>query len=131
MAPAESRGEAMNKGKAANSIKRSPISWVGGKYYLANKLIPLFPEHTTYVEVFGGERSSTNMYKRETTGADHERLIDCLLKIKGKAMLSGYDNGLYDRLGWRKALVGESAIAVQKRIGGERLKKNEYVWVNY
>ena len=32
----------------------SPLSWIGGKFYLAGKLIKLFPEHKTYVEAFGG-----------------------------------------------------------------------------
>ncbi|MEM5592883.1 DNA adenine methylase [Niallia circulans] len=33
---------------------KSPIKWVGGKSKLVNKLIPIFPEHKGYVEVFGG-----------------------------------------------------------------------------
>lgn len=30
------------------------IPWIGGKRRLADKIIPLFPEHTCYVEVFTG-----------------------------------------------------------------------------
>ena len=33
---------------------RSPIPYFGGKAALADRLISLFPEHKTYVEVFGG-----------------------------------------------------------------------------
>jgi len=33
---------------------RAPFPWVGSKYYLADKLLPLIPKHHTYVEVFGG-----------------------------------------------------------------------------
>lgn len=33
---------------------KSPISWVGGKFKLANDIISLIPEHKRYVEVFGG-----------------------------------------------------------------------------
>lgn len=33
---------------------RSPIKWFGGKSQLAHKIIPLFPLHHIYVEVFGG-----------------------------------------------------------------------------
>jgi DNA adenine methylase len=33
---------------------RSPIQWFGGKQLLAKKLLPLIPEHHTYVEPFGG-----------------------------------------------------------------------------
>ena len=34
--------------------KPSLFRYMGGKYYLADNLIPLFPEHACYVEVFGG-----------------------------------------------------------------------------
>ena len=33
---------------------RSPLCWPGGKYSIAAKLVALFPEHTCYVEPFGG-----------------------------------------------------------------------------
>jgi DNA adenine methylase len=33
---------------------KSPISWYGGKYYMAKDIIGLFPEHKLYVEGFGG-----------------------------------------------------------------------------
>lgn len=33
---------------------KSPIAYFGGKTKLASKLIPMFPDHTRYVEVFGG-----------------------------------------------------------------------------
>lgn len=33
---------------------RSPIPWFGGKQLMSGKLLPLFPEHHTYVEAFGG-----------------------------------------------------------------------------
>lgn len=32
----------------------SPISWVGGKSRLKKHIIPIIPQHTCYVEVFGG-----------------------------------------------------------------------------
>ena len=37
-------------------MKNKPVllCYFGGKYHLAPKLIPLFPEHHCYVEVFGG-----------------------------------------------------------------------------
>ncbi len=34
---------------------KSPLSWVGGKSRMVHKLLPLIPEHKTYVEVFGGQ----------------------------------------------------------------------------
>lgn len=34
---------------------RSPLrGWLGGKYQLANRIIPLIPQHTCYVEPFAG-----------------------------------------------------------------------------
>ena len=33
---------------------RGPIPYVGGKVKIAGKIIELFPEHRTFVEVFGG-----------------------------------------------------------------------------
>ena len=36
---------------------RSPIKWFGGKGQMTKKLLPLIPEHVTYVEVFGGGAS--------------------------------------------------------------------------
>lgn len=33
---------------------KSPLAWQGGKSLLTEKIIPLIPEHTTYVELFAG-----------------------------------------------------------------------------
>jgi DNA adenine methylase len=36
---------------------RPPVKWHGGKYYLCQQIIALFPPHQTYVEPFGGGAS--------------------------------------------------------------------------
>jgi DNA adenine methylase len=44
-------------------------------------------------------------YRHEMTDADHAELVELLLSIKGKAVLSGYDNPLYKPLesaGWTR-----------------------------
>lgn len=35
-------------------MHKSPVTWFGGKYYIADKLISLMPGTKCYVEVFGG-----------------------------------------------------------------------------
>ncbi len=40
----------------AQSLK-SPLRWIGGKAKLVKKILPLLPEHETYVEVFAGGAS--------------------------------------------------------------------------
>lgn len=84
---------------------------------------------------FTAERSSRKVYEYEMTNDDHVRLVDMLLNIQGKAMLSGYDTPLYAPLelaGWEKIQIGERNIAINlKKDSAPRIRKNEYVWVNY
>jgi DNA adenine methylase len=36
-------------------MKANPlVPWIGGKSRLAKQILPLFPEHTCYVEAFAG-----------------------------------------------------------------------------
>ena len=79
------------------------------------------------------ERTMSFEYNFELTDEDHKEMTEILLKIKGKAVLSGYDNILYNKLennGWKKVLLGEyskrsSSHAVKKGIG------KKYLWINY
>jgi len=38
-------------------VLRPPVKWHGGKYYLAKRIISLFPPHRIYLEAFGGAAS--------------------------------------------------------------------------
>jgi DNA adenine methylase len=56
-------------------------------------------------------------YKHEMTIRDHEDLIDMLLSIKGKAMLSGYRHEVHEPLekaGWRRLDFETACFAVGK-----------------
>lgn len=44
-------------------MKKSFLSYLGGKSLLANKIIPLIPEHTCYCEVFAG--AAWMLFKKE------------------------------------------------------------------
>lgn len=77
-------------------------------------------------------RSQKKSYKYEMSRADHLELVQVLLSIKGKAILSGYDNDIYDILvenGWRKELLGDFSKASSN--AKERPVAQEYVWLNF
>ena len=39
---------------AKKKMLNAPIKWVGGKFKLRKRIVELIPEHSCYVEVFGG-----------------------------------------------------------------------------
>jgi len=68
------------------------------RYDTPDTLFYLDPPYVSSTRKDGG-------YAHELTDADHAELVDALLKLKGKALLSGYPNALYDRLvvaGWQR-----------------------------
>jgi len=68
---------------------------------------------------------STGRYVHEMTDADHEQLGAALMKIKGRAVLSGYHSKLYDKLfkSWR--CIEREALADGAR------KRTEVLWMNF
>lgn len=79
-------------------------------------------------------RSAKKVYDHEMSLDKHIELVDTLLGIKGKVVLSGYDHEVYNRLleeGWNKVLLGEFSKRSQRDNGGELKKGNEFVWINY
>ena len=79
-------------------------------------------------------RKQKKSYDHEMTDEQHKELIDVLIGIKGKVVLSGYDHPIYDKLlenGWSKILLGEYAKRSEKSNEGELSKGKEFVWVNY
>ena len=81
-----------------------------------------------------GTRVSTKVYDKEMSLEKHEELIDKILKIKGKVILSGYDNNTYDKLtenGWQKINIGEYKNRCKDRDGAKTKTKEEYIWINF
>lgn len=62
-------------------------------------------------------------YRFEMTNDQHAELIECLKSLKGKVMLSGYENKLYSELGWRKVTREARADRAAKRV--------ECLWMNF
>jgi DNA adenine methylase len=77
-------------------------------------------------------RTAKKVYHYEMDREDHERLLAILLTVKGKVMLSGYPNPLYDEslavAGWRVVDLQASNHAAggkAKRVMTERLWLND------
>jgi DNA adenine methylase len=69
-------------------------------------------------------RKDRRLYKNEPDLAYHERLVETILAVKGKVMLSCYDHPVYSPLtkaGWRK-LIKETAAHLVGRIRGSKLQ---------
>ncbi|GHU75343.1 hypothetical protein FACS1894188_06010 [Clostridia bacterium] len=57
--------------------------------------------------------------------------MNLLKGIKGKFILSGYDNELYDKH-FERIAIDESNMCIHKKKNGEpRTKKTGYVWTNF
>ena len=79
-------------------------------------------------------RKQKKSYDYEMTDERHKELVDILIEVKGKVVLSGYDHPIYNKLldnGWSKVVLGEYAKRSQKTNEGELSKGKEFVWVNY
>lgn len=79
-------------------------------------------------------RSAKDVYQHEMGIEKHKELVEVLLHIKGKVILSGYEHEIYSPLiesGWEKVLLGEYSKRSQKYNDGELDKGQEFVWINY
>ena len=82
----------------------------------------------------------TGGYLYEMNSDGHQRLIDLIRNLKGKVIISGYDNEIYERLGWLKRnystvcnLVGrtrESGLVGEGHVTKNQAR-TECVWANY
>lgn len=65
------------------------------------------------------------LYENEMTDEEHEELLMTLKEHKGKVMISGYDNKLYNELlkGWR--------ISTCRAVAENSTMRTEKIWMNY
>lgn len=77
-------------------------------------------------------RASTDAYRHEMTVRDHVRLLNNLAGIKGKFMLSGYRNDLYDKFAERNGWHRVDFDLPNNAAGGKSKRRMvECVWTNY
>jgi DNA adenine methylase len=79
---------------------------------------------------FPGSRAAPEVYAHEMSEEGHHNLLCLVRQVKGKVLLSGYRNPMYDDLlaGWRRLdfdLPNHSAGGAEKR------RMTESVWANY
>ena len=76
---------------------RSPIKWVGGKSRIASKIVQVIPEHTCYVEVFGG--AAWVLFRKEPSQVEVLNDIDGEL-INFFRVVKRDPSGLIEQLEW-------------------------------
>lgn len=84
----------------------------------------------------GETRTLQKGYDHEMTEVSlHVELVDLLLTLKGKVILSGYDHSVYDKLvdnGWTKMLLGEYAkSSAFNKVGEKKTVGAEVLWINF
>ncbi len=92
---------------AARSVN-SPLNYYGGKHYHRRRIIPLFPQHHTFVDVFGGgasillgkQPSPVEVYN-DIDGRVHNFFSvvgdsDLCQKLMQKTGVAGYDRRLFN-----------------------------------
>lgn len=102
-------------------LENLPWEQVIERYDRPDTLFYLDPPYVPCTRSGGG-------YKHEMSRADHARLVDKLLTIKGKAVLSGYPNDIYLTLedsGWQRI-----DITTTSRASNKRDARTECLWIS-
>ena len=88
-------------------------------------------------------RRNTTLYRHELTLARHKELVETLLQVKGRVLLSGYDHPVYrplEEAGWHKVMRETACHAVARtRITGvlgpgsakAKAPRVEVLWMNF
>ncbi len=106
------------------------------------KIFQRYDSKETFFEVdppyVHNTRKSKNVYKYEMSDDDHRDLVNILLNVKGKVMLNGYKNTIYNKLendGWQRIDFDVACNTIKKDkilgIGMENNRRIESIWINY
>ena len=83
-----------------------------------------------------GSKKLKKHYENHFTVDDHRRMVQELLKVKGKVLVCGYETELYDELlenGWKRHFLDRITVA-SSSFGGnlpEIREANEFIWTNF
>ena len=102
-----------------------------------DKVIQVYDDSTTlfYLDppYLPETRRDSKAYNHEMSREDHERFIEAVREIKGKVLLSGYRNEVYDSLGWTRLDIEAYAYCATRKgdKGNPDNKRTECLWLNY
>lgn len=83
------------------------------------------PETLHYVDppYVASTRTGTKGYRFEMSDTQHIELTERLVSLRGRVILSGYENDVYARLGWRQETLSSFADGARAR--------TEVLWMNF
>ena len=80
-------------------------------------------------------RTARTAYNHEMTTEQHLELLNTLLNIKGKFILSGYPSAMYDgfgrNAGWNRREIETSNHSSHQKQGETKRRMTEVLWFNY
>jgi len=102
----------------------------------ALELLPVYDSPETFFYLDPPYMAATRRgggYPHEMSDDDHRALVDAILSVKGKVMLSGYENEIYrelERGGWRR-IEYQACVHINNVTDAASRGRTECVWLNY
>ncbi len=108
-------------------IENRPAVEVIQRHDSAHTVFYVDPPYVHSARVGGGNR-----YEHEMSDGDHHELADILRSLRGRVVLSGYRNHLYDRwyAEWKRIEAPPKRVPSARRFKGSTANK-EVVWCNF
>lgn len=105
--------------KITNSKIRPIVKYFGGKFYLSNKLLPLFPSHSIYIEPFLGAGSiliNKSISQFEIGNDLNNNMIDIWKACQNGSLYNEIKNIEYSQDNFEKAKQGQFSSYVNEYI---------------